>query len=211
MAMSFTIAGGGQYIDYVLPSGVSRMTLNCWIYPISLSGYVPIMSLRGGSTVNRYAISVDTTVNKVVLDSASTLYNTFAYSTNTLIANSWNMVTATITSATLRTISLNAVTYTDTDTQSGMTLNRPLVGAYFDNGTTTPTWNGYIAEVALWSQDFNQSEINALYAGAKPYHFRAGQLRMYVPGVSNINTVTPVTSTTLNGSIPFVTHVRRLG
>jgi len=213
MAMSFTNISGtaDKYVDIVLPAGFSRATFTCWMYPISVSNYTPILTIRGSSAVNRYTLGLDGTSNKVFLETNSTSYFTYIEASASVTQNTWNMVTGIVNGAFDRTIYLNGAGVQDTAQQSGLTLNRPLLGAYFDNNVTSPTWNGYIAEFAVWATNLNQSEIDSLYKGTKANYIRPTNLRVYVEGIQTANSNRAVTSVTVNGNVPFVSHVRRLG
>lgn len=213
MALYLTNISGtaNQYIDVVMPAGVAAHTMNCWVYPISITQAAQILTLRSASTVNYVQLGLDGQTNKAFLATNGSSYSTYHESTNTFTANAWNMVTCSIAGTNSRKVYLNGTPTLNEDTQTGLTLNRLLIGATFLDNITTPTWNGYIAEVGVWNVSMTDAEVSSLYAGTKAKLVRPLALRQSIPLIIDPNSEKAVTSITTNGTVTYVNHVRRYG
>jgi hypothetical protein len=124
------------------------------------------------------------------------------------------MATAVGTSATSRTVYLNAGNAgTQTTSRTPTTPDRVCIGFARSGGTDTPTYEGYLAEVAIWNVTLTTDELSSLYTGTKADQIRPQNLKFYMPLVRNIYDATASTTgiTYEFDPNPEVNHVRRYG
>lgn len=195
----------GSFFSYPL-------TINCWFYP-TLDGY------NNGNLVEL----CENTASVVHMLRVNSNNNTVQYNTGTPLSasssasyttNTWNMATAVGTSVTSRTVYLNAGNSgTQTTSRTPTTPDRVCIGFARLIGNDTPTYEGYLAEVAIWNVTLTTDELSSLYTGTKANQIRPQNLKFYMPLVRNIYDETASTTSITSGftANSEVNHVRRYG
>jgi hypothetical protein len=213
MAYNFTnitayeskITALGSFFSYPL-------TINCWFYPtVSGLGRMDLVSFveNTASVVHILRLNSDTNIVEYNTNSPASASSSASYTTNT-----WNMATAVGTSATSRTVYLNAANSgTQTTSRTPTTPDRVCIGFKRASGSDFPTMEGYIAEVAIWNDTLTTDELTSLYRGTKASQIRPQNLKFYMPLVRNIYDATASTTSITSGftANPEVNHVRRYG
>lgn len=213
MAYNFTnqtaseskITALGSFFSYPL-------TINCWFYP-TLDGYgngnlVELVE-NTASVVHMLRINSNTNVVQYNTSTPLSASSSASYTTNT-----WNMATAVGTSATSRTVYLNAANSgTQTTSRTPTTPDRVCIGFSRISGIDSPNYEGYLAEVAIWNVTLTTDELSSLYTGTKANQIRPQNLKFYMPLVRNIYDATASTTSITSGftANSEVSHVRRYG
>jgi hypothetical protein len=200
-----TIQALGSFFSYPL-------TINCWFYPtITGVGRLNLVSFveNTASVVHLLRANSDTNIVEYNTSTPLSASSSASYTTNT-----WNMATAVGTSATSRTVYLNAANSgTQTTSRTPTTPDRVCIGFARVSGIDTPSMEGYIAEVAIWNATLTTDELSSLYKGTKADQIRPQNLKFYMPLVRNIYDETASTTgiTYEFDPNPEVNHVRRYG
>jgi hypothetical protein len=193
----------GSFFSYPL-------TINCWFYPTpSGSGTGNLVQLVENTAGNFHGLQINTSGNTVRYGTGVPF---FATSSASYTTNTWNMATAVGTSSTSRTVYLNAANSgTNTGSRTITTPDRVCIG--FQRTFDTPTYEGYLAEVAIWNETLTTDELTSLYKGTKADQIRPQNLKFYMPLVRNIYDETASTTgiTYEFEPNPEVNHVRRYG
>lgn len=195
----------GSFFSYPL-------TINCWFYPtISGIGRMHLVELAENTAtiVHLLRVNSDTNIVEYNTNSPASASSSASYTTNT-----WNMATAVGTSATSRTVYLNAANSgTHTVSRVPTTPDRVCIGFQRSGGIDTSTYEGYLAEVAIWNVTLTTDELSSLYTGTKANQIRPQNLKFYMPLVRNIYDATASTTSITSGftANPEVNHVRRYG
>jgi hypothetical protein len=193
----------GSFFSYPL-------TINCWFYPTLVSyGNMSLVTLVQETASDCHGLQINTNANTVRYGTGTPFYATSSASYTT---NTWNMATAVGTSSTSRTVYLNAANSgTNTGSRTITTPDRVNIGLQrtFD----TPSYEGYLAEVAIWNVTLTTDELSSLYTGTKASQIRPQNLKFYMPLVRNIYDATASTTgiTSEFEPNPEVNHVRRYG
>jgi hypothetical protein len=195
----------GSFFSYPL-------TINCWFYPTySGSGAGNLVELVENTASNFHQLRINYSTNTVQYGTGTPI---FATSSASYTTNTWNMATAVGTSATSRTVYLNAANSgTQTTSRTITTPDRVCIGFARSGGSDTPTMEGYVAEVAIWNVTLTTDELTSLYKGTKADQIRPQNLKFYMPLVRNIYDETASTTgiTYEFDPNPEVNHVRRYG
>ena len=193
----------GSFFSYPL-------TINCWFYPTLASyGIMSLVSLIQDTETNYHGLQINTDANTVRYGTGTP---SFATSSASYTTNTWNMATAVGTSTTSRTVYLNAAnSVTNTTSRVITTPDRVLMGV--TRTYDAPTYEGYLAEVAIWNVTLTTDELSSLYTGTKADKIRPQNLKFYMPLVRNIYDATASTTgiTYEFEPDPEVNHVRRYG
>ena len=193
----------GSFFSYPL-------TINCWFYPTLASyGGMSLVSLIKDTETNYHGLQINTDANTVRYGTGTP---SFATSSASYTTNTWNMATAVGTSTTSRTVYLNAAnSVTNTTSRVITTPDRVLMGV--TRTYDAPTYEGYLAEVAIWNVTLTTDELSSLYTGTKADKIRPQNLKFYMPLVRNIYDATASTTgiTYEFEPNPEVNHVRRYG
>jgi len=199
------ITAVGSFFSYPL-------TINCWFHPThSGSGAGQLVQLVENTATDSHQLRINYSTNTVQYNTGTPLS---ANSSASYTTNTWNMATAVGTSATSRTVYLNAANSgTQTTSRTITTPDRVCIGFLRSNGSDTPNMEGYIAEVAIWNATLTTDELTSLYKGTKADQIRPQNLKFYMPLVRNIyNETASTTSITYEfDPNPEVNHVRRYG
>ena len=193
----------GSFFSYPL-------TINCWFYPTLASyGIMNLVSLIQDVAADYHGLRINSNTNVVQYGTGTigSAASSASYTTNT-----WNMATAVGTSATSRTVYLNAGNAGTQITNRVITTpDRVLMGV--SRTYDTPTYEGYLAEVAIWNVTLTTDELSSLYTGTKADKIRPQNLKFYMPLVRNIYDATASTTgiTYEFEPNPEVNHVRRYG
>ena len=195
----------GSFFSYPL-------TINCWFYPTLASyGIMSLVSLIQDTETNYHGLQINTDANTVRYGTGNPF---FATSSASFTTNTWNMATAVGTSATSRTVYLNAANSgINTSTRTITTPDRVCMGFARSSGSDSPSYEGYLAEVAIWNVTLTTDELSSLYTGTKADKIRPQNLKFYMPLVRNIYDATASTTgiTYEFEPDPEVNHVRRYG
>lgn len=199
------ITATGSFFSYPL-------TINCWFYP-TLVGYgkLDLVALSENTASIIHILRLDSNTNKVEYNTNSPAS---AVSSGSYTTNTWNMATAVGTSSTSRTVYLNAAnSATHTVSRVPTTPDRVCIGFKRTAGTDQPSYEGYLAEVAIWNVTLTANELSSLYTGTKANQIRPQNLKFYMPLVRNIYDATASTTgiTYEFDPNPEVNHVRRYG
>ena len=205
-SISFSkITATGSFFSYPL-------TINCWFYPtVDGIGSMSLVELVENTASNYHLLQVNSNTNTVRYGTGTPF---FATSSASYTTNTWNMATAVGTSATSRTVYLNAANSgTNTTSRVITTPNRVCMGFARSFGSDTPSYEGYLAEVAIWNVTLTTDELSSLYTGTKANQIRPQNLKFYIPIVRNIYDATASTTgiTYEFDPNPEVNHVRRYG
>lgn len=195
----------GSFFSYPL-------TINCWFYPtISGLGKMDLVALCENTASIIHDLRLDSDTNRVEYNtnSPASAVSSLSYTTNT-----WNMATAVGTSTTSRTVYLNAANSgTQTTSRVPTTPDRVCIGFKRTAGTNVFSYEGYLAEVAIWNVTLTTDELSSLYTGTKANQIRPQNLKFYMPLVRNIYDATASTTSITSGftANSEVNHVRRYG
>jgi hypothetical protein len=209
------------YDDYI--SGAATLsaaypvTMNVWFYPpsASVTGFVNVVGVGNGSDVSHHRLRINNTTIRVSAVTVDTVASTTAVAATTnYTASAWNMATYVCTSATSRTVYVNAGS-SGTTTVS-RTVTAPTnwsIGGYYQLAPI-PNYEGYLAEFSVWDAALTADEITSLYRGTKADGIRPQNLKVYVPLVRN-HTDTRGLTTSITSNFPsgatVKDHVRRYG
>ena len=195
----------GSFFSYPL-------TINCWFYPtISGVGTMNLVELCENTASVVHMLRLNSTTNVVQYNTSTPASATSSASYTT---NTWNMATAVGTSATSRTVYLNAGNAgTQTTSRTPTTPDRVCIGFSRISGIDSSNYEGYLAEVAIWNVTLTTDELSSLYTGTKANQIRPQNLKFYMPLVRNIYDATASTTSITSGftANPEVNHVRRYG
>ena len=200
---------GATFID-------NPFTMNGWLYPQSPNSHRIAVAIQYETSVgNRYySIGMNAALNGVFAARAG-VGTTLLNSTTTGTNNAWNMVTGVSTSSTSRTVYLNnGGSATSTVSRAVGACGHLTFGGIFSDVGVNATWEGYIAEFALWDVTLSTDEITSLYKGAKASQIRPNNLVVYFPGIRSYKEITetlPSPTTTGGTNLSFGDHVRRYG
>ena len=160
----------GSFFSYPL-------TINCWFYPtITGVGRLNLVSFveNTASVVHMLRANSDTNIVEYNTNTPGSASSSASYTTNT-----WNMATAVGTSATSRTVYLNAANSgTQTTSRTPTTPDRVCIGFSRTAGSDLVTMEGYIAEVAIWNVTLTTVELTSLYKGTKADQIRPQNLKL---------------------------------
>jgi hypothetical protein len=122
-------------------------------------------------------------------------------------ANEWNFSGGTFTT-TLRKVFQNVNTATDGTTLGTVSgVVRFAIGAIWRN-IITQYFNGYVAEVAVWSVDLTDDEMRSLRVGFKAHRVRPQSLVYYSPVVRDLQDLRQNRTITNNNTATVVEHPR---
>lgn len=108
--------------------------------------------------------------------------------------------TAVFSSATSRTIHLEANFGSNTTSVTPTSLDRTNVGALYDAGALGSFFDGAVCEVAFWNEALTQSEHFQMRAGLPPILVRPSALVAYFPMVRNTNDIKAQQALTVSGA-----------
>lgn len=211
----------GTYEDYITGaatlSAAYPVTMNVWFYPpTGIGGLIDMVAVGNGSNTSHHRLRINNTLLRVSAATVDTgnATTTVATSAN-YTASAWNMATYVCTSATSRTVYVNAGS--SVTTAVSRTVTAPtnwLIGGYYAFASPIPLYEGYLAEFSVWDAALTADEITSLYRGAKADGIRPQSLKVYVPLVRN-HTDTRGLTTSITSNFPsgaaVKDHVRRYG
>jgi len=199
-------------------SAAYPVTMNVWFYPpsASVTGFLNLVGVGNtSSNISHHRLRINNTTLRV---SAATVdtggASTAVTTTVNFTASAWNMATYVCTSATSRTVYVNAGGSATTTVSRTVTApTNWTIGGYYSL-ITFPLYEGYLAEFSVWDAALTADEITSLYRGAKADGIRPQSLKVYVPLVRN-HTDTRGLTTSITSSFPsgaaVKDHVRRYG
>lgn len=209
------------YEDYITGaatlSAAYPVTMNVWFYPpTGLSGILDMVGVGNDSDISHHRLRINTTTIRVGAATVDTGSATTAVTaTVNYTASAWNMATYVCTSATSRTVYVNAGGSATTTVSRTVTApTNWLIGGYYAFASPIPLYEGYLAEFSVWDAALTADEITSLYRGAKADGIRAQSLKVYVPLIRN-HTDTRGLTTSITSNFPsgaaVKDHVRRYG
>lgn len=209
------------YEDYITGaatlSAAYPVTMNVWFYPpTGAIGLLDMVAVGNGSNTSNHRLRMNNSTLRVSAATTDTGNATTAVTaTANFTASKWNMATYVCTSATSRTVYVNAGGSTTTTVSRTVTApTNWLIGGYYSFATPIPLYEGYLAEFSVWDAALTANEITSLYSGAKADRIRPQSLKVYVPLVRN-HTDTRGLTTSITSNFPsgaaVKDHVRRYG
>jgi len=176
MARSFASASS-QYLVFSSPILSSYpVSMACWWYTTNDIGARDLMAISGlgGSQLmsagGQHVIAATLNLGAVYAD------NVTGYSTST-----WNHSTATFSSATNRNLYLNGgAAATNATSKAWPAVTETAIATRY-SGIITSYFNGFIAEVGIWSAALTRAEADTLAAGHSPLLIRPQSLVAYWP------------------------------
>ena len=211
----------GTYDDYI--SGAATLsaaypvTMNVWFYPpTGVGGLLDMVGVGNDSDISNHRLRMNNTTIRVSAATTDTGNGTTAVTaTVNFTASAWNMATYVCTSATSRTVYVNAGGSATTAVSRTVTAPTDwLIGGRYAFATPIPLYEGYLAEFSVWDAALTAAEITSLYRGAKADGIRPQSLKVYVPLVRN-HTDTRGLTTSITSNFPsgaaVKDHVRRYG
>lgn len=215
MAIGFdNISGAGTaYIDAAMASGFSYpFTVNFWFYPILASGINSMAALHNTSDNQSFRFNINGTTSRVVFAAFDTTVANASNSTITYTASAWNMYTAVGISATSRSVYLNGGNPGSNNISKTITTPTAwMLGGSWVAGAVAPSYEGRIAEFAIWDAELTATEIASLYTGIKATQIRPQNLKVYTHLIRDIADSRQTTTSITNSNTTVETHVRRYG
>jgi len=210
----------GTYEDYITGaatlSAAYPVTMNVWFYPpTGIGGLIDMVGVGNGSNISHHRLRINNTTLRVGAATQDTGSATTTVATTVnYTASAWNMATYVCTSATSRTVYVNAGGSGTTAVSRTVTAPTDwLIGGRYALGPS-PLYEGYLAEFSVWDAALTVNEITSLYRGAKADGIRPQSLKVYVPLVRNYTDTRGLT-TSITSNFPsgaaVKDHVRRYG
>ena len=175
-----------------------------------------MVGVGNDSDISNHRLRMNNTTIRVSAATTDTGNGTTAVTaTVNFTASAWNMATYVCTSATSRTVYVNAGGSVTNATNRTVTAPTDwLIGGRYAFATPIPLYEGYLAEFSVWDAELTADEITSLYRGAKADVIRPQSLKVYVPLVRN-HTDTRGLTTSITSNFPSAAavkdHVRRYG
>lgn len=192
------------------------LTINFWFYATN-DGNGPLtgVGLGNNADLSGFELQVDDLTYRVKFRARNTTgVGTTATSTANFTVSRWNMATGVATSTTSRTVYSNAGSNASTTAIRAVTTPTSwAIGGLYQQGAFA-SFEGYLAEVAVWNVALTTAEITSLYRGTKANQIRPQNLKIYVPLVrERTDTCGNTTAINVSGDLysPVVDHVRRYG
>jgi hypothetical protein len=206
MAYSFANAST-QYLIGTIASGFQApMTLCALLYPTNVTAFRSIISITDEASGNRIAISGDAT--GPITAATVNVSAVFATSSANQTINTWQGGAGVFTSASSRAAYVAGGNVgTEASTLSTANLNRVAIGARFA-GSYGATFDGFLAECAIWNVALTAAEVASLAKGFKPSRIRPQSLIFYSPMVRNIQDVRRGVALTNTNSATVAAHPR---
>jgi hypothetical protein len=192
--MAYEFNGTNQYISTAAaPVAAVPLTIACWFNSKSITANQRLVRLYSTAGLRPYwdisarGADAGDPVGLAVYDgvSAQVTLSTTSYS-----ANTWHHACGVFTSATSRTIYLDAggsATGT-TNLTPNQTINASIIGVFIDSsGNLSQYFNGNIAEVGIWNAALTAAEIASLAKGMTCDKIRPQNLVFYAPLVRDLN------------------------
>jgi len=209
-----------SYDDYI--SGAATLsagyplTINVWFYPPSASvTFLNLVGVGNGSDLSHHRLRINNTTLRVSGATVDTGGSTTAVTSSAnYTASAWNMATYVCTSATSRTVYVNAGGSGTTNvSRTVIAPTNWIVGGNYQLAEL-PQYEGYLAEFSVWDAALTADEITSLYRGTKADGIRPQNLKVYVPLVRNYTDTRGLT-TSITSNFPsgatVKDHVRRYG
>lgn len=128
----------------------------------------------------------------------------FALSSAAPTINTWQNLTGVYSANNSRTVYLNGGSSgTDTTAATPSGISHIYVGATSSSSSIIKSFNGAIADTAIWNVALNTSEIAALNAGYSPALIRPSALVYYQPLIRELNDLRGAIFTNVNTATAF--------
>lgn len=158
------------------------MTMAAWINPASLGSTRIIMGgfNSGGADTNRFSL-VQSNTNAITATSRQASTGSVATATGTISVGTWTHACAVFASSTSRAAYFNGGGKgTNATASTPASINRTSIGV-IDSSTQTNSYDGSIAEAALWNIALSDTDVASLAAGASPLTIHPEALVGYWP------------------------------
>lgn len=203
--MSHSLDGSVSNSRAIYDSGVTGsaypVTISCWCYctnGIVASG-TPGMNIAAVSSTDKNTVHsvqfVTATTNSNTRVRCSSVVNNGSPASAQValgnLANKWIFAAGVFRNATStnsRSAYCNNLRSNNNTARSPTNINDLVAGATCANAAVRH-FEGYIAELGVWNASLNDSDIAALYAGAKPTSVKPDNLVHYVPFIQTANDV----------------------
>lgn len=211
MSADFVTTGAAQYIDCGTSERMREnapLTISSWIYPRTTgdSGSGRIVQRRN-ATAATFGVSLNmfgTASIQFGIDGGSKFEVNGV--SNSIVLNTWQHVLVswdgTMVSANVNIyVGGTEISYAlkQNGSTPGVTTGQPTTVG--DRANLDRSFNGMIAELAVWNIQLSAGEISALAKGFKPNKVRLAGINLYLPFVRNVYSVV-VNAVTNNGSSP---------
>lgn len=216
MALTFT-AASSKYLRIASASiTAAPLTMACWFYPTDFTNFQVLMSINNsGSSFNNFRLDFrgDAAGNKLswLAWDAGAGPNGVDSTAGASGTSAWYHAAAVAASASSRTVYFNggnSAANTVSVTPSG--LNDTEIGAYrFGSSAPGSFFDGYMAEVAMWSAALTAAEVAKLASGVPCDQIRPANLVYYIPGIADILD-RKGTAWTNNNSVGFTAHPKQI-
>jgi hypothetical protein len=184
-------------------------TFAAWVYLNNVTAAPGVFCIQNAGGTSYFQIWLGGTTYKANAEAGNAGTAGTAIATLTLVASTWYHMCAVFTSATSRTMYVNAAnnaTNTTSVTPTGLTTT--LIASDYD-GTTYYDMTGRIAVPAFWNVALTAAEITELYTHrASPLQVRPSALVGFAPlvGASPEQDLCSSTAWTVTGSPTFIAN-----
>lgn len=145
--------GTSDYIQLPTPFSYTNHTIAAWVYVNDTANWRTIFSANDGSSVDGIRLTIQND------DSFRYTLNTFSQ-TNPIAQNSWVFVACTNDGTTQKVYLDGSQVNSATTSQTiSVTTNAKIGGLSYD---TTQTFDGNLANVAIWNRALTSDEINSV-------------------------------------------------
>lgn len=206
MAFEF-VRASSQYISATsAPVAATPISFSMFVRPTNNTNNQNLITLVTDSgTIFGYVMALRGDVTNDPLRAQAFALGQFPADSAAYSINAWSNAAAIFPSSASRSIFLNAVKTTNSNTEAVATPPNSLqVGAYRGGNT----FDGLAAEVALWSVALTDDEITSLSKGFKPSRIRPQSLVFYAPLIRNLQDIKAGLALTNNNSATVANHPR---
>lgn len=219
-----SVSNSRAVYDSAVTGSAYPVTISCWCYctnGIVASG-TPGMNIAAVASADKNTVhsiqfvTATTNANTRVRCSSVVNNGTAASATVSLgsLANKWTFAAGVFrnsTSTNSRSAYCDNLKANNNTARSPTSISDMVAGATCANAATRH-FEGYIAELGVWNASLDDSDIAALYAGAKPTSVKPQNLVHYVPFIQNTNDmVAGIPPKVQQGLTASDEHARRYG
>ncbi len=191
------------------------VTISAWANPNQTNAADTLVSLNVGTIAEALGTSLQLRLGssaQVAARSSTEAAQSSALSTGIYSANTWQHTAAKFAASNSRIAYLNGVGGA-AQTTSRLTPNLEYLIVGRGSGgaqDTASSYNGSLAEVAVWNVALDDEEIVSLSKGVKPTMIRPDKLIAYFPLIRDVYNIINKQTSTVSGTT-IVDHPRRYG
>ena len=214
--MAYEFNGTNQYLTTAAaPVAVVPLTMACWFNSKSIAANQRLVGLYSTAGARPYwdisarGADAGDPIGLTVFDAVSAVQATV--STTGYSANTWHHACGVFTSATSRTIYLDAGSSATgtTNIVPNQTINASRIGVFIDSrGILSQYLNGSIAEVGIWSAALTAAEVASLAKGMTCDKIRPQSLVFYAPLIRDLIDAKDGRAITNNNGATVANHPR---